>query len=73
MRSGQRCKLDKEMAVHPLASSRTALLVYLHDKMADVTEEEYRLCARQFESMPNMIQILAAAGKMPSWVMGDEV
>ena len=55
-----------------LPASREGLLIYLQVKMADVAEEEYRLCARQFESMPNLIQILAAAGQMPSWVMGDE-
>jgi hypothetical protein len=57
---------------HLLASSE-GLLVYLRDKMADVTDEEYRLCARQFESMPNLIQIMAEAGKLPSWAIEDEV
>ena len=56
-----------------LLASREGMFIYLHHKMADLTEEEYQLCVRQFESMPNLIQILTAAGKMPSWMMGDEV
>jgi uncharacterized protein DUF3795 len=56
-----------------LLSSREGMWVHLHGKMADVTAEEYMLCARQFESMPNLIRVMAEAGKLPSWVMGDEV
>lgn len=51
-----------------LLASREGMLVFFHPRMAGVTEEEYELCVRQFESMPNMVKILAAAGKLPSWV-----
>ena len=53
-----------------LLASREGLLVYLHAKMADVSEKEYMLCARQFESMPNLIKVMAEAGKLPPWVTG---
>ena len=56
-----------------LLASREGLLTYLHNKMADVAREEYMLCARQFESMPSLIQTMATVGKLPSWVIGDEV
>jgi len=55
-----------------LLASHEGMLVYLHRKMAGVTEEEYNLCARQFESMPNLIRIMAEAGRLPPWVMGEE-
>lgn len=54
-----------------LLASREGLLVYLHGKMADVTEEEYQLCVRQFESMPNLIKVMVEAGRLPTWVSGD--
>jgi hypothetical protein len=50
-----------------LLASREGLLIFLHSKMSDVTEEEYNLCARQFESMPNLVRILAGAGRLPPW------
>ena len=51
-----------------LLASREGLLVYLRAKMVGVSEEEYMLCARQFESMPNLIKVMAQAGKLPPWV-----
>ena len=51
-----------------LLASREGLLIYLRAKMAGVSEEEYVLCARQFESMPNLIKVMAQAGKLPPWV-----
>ena len=53
-----------------LLASREGMLVFLQRRMIDVTDEEYGLCARQFESMPNLIRILAGAGKLPSWATG---
>jgi hypothetical protein len=54
-----------------LLCSREGLLVYMHKRFASVTDEEYDLCARQFESMPNLIRALVKAGKLPSWAAGD--
>lgn len=54
--------------VEHLLGSREGMLTFLHRRLAQVTEEEYNLCARQFESMPNLIRILARAGKLPPWV-----
>jgi hypothetical protein len=56
-----------------LLGSHEGMLVYLHGKMVGVTEAEYNLCARQFESMPNLIRIMAEAGRLPCWVVRDEV
>ena len=53
-----------------LLASREGLLVYMRARMADVTEDEYVLCARQFESMPNLIRIMARAGRLPPWAAG---
>lgn len=38
-------------------------------KTSSITEEEYNLCMRQFESIPNLLRMLASAGKLPSWVV----
>jgi hypothetical protein len=50
-----------------LICSREGLLVFMRERFADVSEEEYALCARQFESMPNLIKVLVKAGKLPAW------
>jgi hypothetical protein len=54
-----------------LLASREGMLIYLNCRLASVTEEEYDLCVRQFESMPNLIKVLASAGKLPPWVVED--
>ena len=43
------------------------MLIFCYPKTASITEEEYNLCMRQFDSMPNLLKSLAQAGKMPSW------
>jgi len=50
-----------------LMASRDGMLIWCHARMSTVTEEEYHLCVRQFESMPNLVKALASAGKLPSW------
>ncbi len=55
--------------VRHLLGSREGMLIFLNQRLSSVTEEEYRLCARQFESMPNLVKILARAGKIPPWSM----
>jgi hypothetical protein len=39
-----------------------------HYSAQNVTKEEYDLCARQFEGMPNLIKVLIREGKLPPWV-----
>ncbi len=51
-----------------LLSERMGTLIFLHKRMQDITEEEYNLCLRQFENMPNMVRLLVKAGKLPEWV-----
>ncbi len=51
-----------------LLSERLGMMIFLHGRMRDITEEEYNLCIRQFESMPNMVKLLVKAGKLPDWV-----
>jgi len=54
-----------------LLASREGMLVYIHGRMADVSAEEYQRCARQFESMPNLIRIMVDAGKLPPWATSE--
>lgn len=51
-----------------LMASREMMLIGGYPRTSSVTEEEYNLCMRQFESMPNLLKMLARTGKIPSWV-----
>lgn len=51
-----------------LVGSREGMLIFCYPRTAELTEEEYNLCMRQFNSMPNLLAILADAGKMPKWM-----
>jgi len=47
------------------------MLIFCHPRAGLVTEEEYELCMRQFESMPNVVGMLVDAGKLAGWVKGS--
>jgi hypothetical protein len=53
-----------------LMGSRDGLLIFCRPTDVHVSEEEYNLCMRQFDSMPNLVRLLAAAGKLDPWVVG---
>lgn len=56
-----------------LMASRDGLLIFCRPEDKPVTEEEYDRCMRQFDSMPNIVRALAAAGKLAPWVTrGDD-
>jgi len=55
-----------------LLASRDGMLVFCHRRLADLTEEEYNLCMRQFDSMPELAKLLVKAGKLPGWVEKQE-
>jgi hypothetical protein len=52
-----------------LMGDRVGMLLGCYPRTIDLTEEEYTRCMRQFESRPNLIRILAKAGRMPGWVV----
>ena len=52
-----------------LMGSREGLLIFCRPSDVQVSAEEYDLCMRQFASMPNLVRLLAAAGKLGSWVV----
>ncbi|MGD2252556.1 MAG: DUF3795 domain-containing protein [Anaerolineales bacterium] len=54
--------------VRHLLGSREGMLIFSHQQAGLVTEEEYELCMRQFESMPNIVEMLVDAGKLEEWV-----
>lgn len=54
-----------------LLGSREGLLIFCRPEGDPVTKEEYELCVRQFDSMPNIVRILADAGKLAAWVRGE--
>ena len=49
-----------------LMGERLGLLIYCF-KRPDVSKEEYELCAKQFESMPNLVKKLIEKKRIPSW------
>jgi hypothetical protein len=51
-----------------LLASREGMFIFCRPADGPVTEEEYALCMRQFEGMPNMIRMLLDAGKLPTWI-----
>lgn len=57
--------------VRPLMGSRDGMILFCRPRDAPVSEEEYALCMRQFESMPNLVRILAAAGRLDPWVVAE--
>jgi hypothetical protein len=57
--------------VRHLLASREGMLVFHHARLVSLTEEEYDLCMRQFDSMPNLIRLLVGAEKLPAWVQQE--
>ncbi len=53
--------------VRNLLGDRNLLLLQCF-RRPDATREEFELCAKQFESLPNVIRVLIERGKMPGWV-----
>lgn len=56
--------------VRDLLCSREGLLTYAYRRLGTISAEDYDLCLRQFEGMPNLIRALIAAGKLPAWMAG---
>jgi len=54
--------------VKHLIGDRIGMMVRHLPETSTVTEEEYNLCMRQFDSMPNLVKMLVKAGKLPSWL-----
>jgi hypothetical protein len=53
--------------VSHLLGSREGMLISCRPRDGCVTEEEYELCMRQFDSMPNVVRMLVRAGKLAPW------
>ncbi|NIO04573.1 MAG: DUF3795 domain-containing protein [Proteobacteria bacterium] len=51
-----------------LMGIREGMLIWCYPRTSFVTEQEYNLCMRQFNSIPTLLRMLAEAGKIPSWV-----
>jgi hypothetical protein len=54
-----------------LMGVREGMLIWCYPRTSSVTEEEYNLCMRQFNSIPNLLRMLVDAGKMTPWVVGS--
>ncbi len=52
-----------------LMGSRVGMLIWLRRAGDTLTEDEYNLCMRQFDSMPTLMHMLVKAGKLPQWVL----
>ena len=47
---------------------RYGFMLWGHKKMPPMSEEEYRLCIRQFDTLKNLTFMLVDAGKLPEWL-----
>jgi len=54
-----------------LMASREGMLIFCYPRTASVTEEEYNLCMRQFDSMSGLLISLSGSGRLPAWVARD--
>ena len=71
-RGMQNCAYCEDFAcdkVKHLLASQEGLLIFCRPGTGPVSEEEYNLCMRQFESMPNLLAMLAEAGNVQDWVL----
>jgi hypothetical protein len=50
-----------------LMASREGLLIFCVLGKESLSQAEYNLCARQFESMPNLLRALVREGRLPAW------
>ena len=57
--------------VQTLLGSREMMLVNRNKRLSKLTEEEYNLCMRQFDSLPNIMRQLVEAGKLPNWIVDN--
>lgn len=54
--------------VKGLIGSSEIFMVHANKRLADIPEETYNLCLRQFESLPVLMEALEKAGKLPAWM-----
>jgi len=54
-----------------LLATGPAMIVYCHPRTKELTREEYDTCMRQFDSMPELLRIMAKAGRVPAWIVED--
>lgn len=55
-----------------LVSSREGLLVFCGSRCKDLSEEDYNLCMRQFDSLPELLRVMVEAGKLPAWAKDEK-
>lgn len=58
-------------SLRPLLASREGLQIYCRPDSGPVTQEEYELCMRQFDSMPVLVRKLAECGRLGAWAAGE--
>jgi hypothetical protein len=54
--------------VGKLMASKEGLLLFCYPRTAGISEQEYDLCLRQFDSMTNLVGIMASGSRLPAWV-----
>ncbi|GAH17286.1 unnamed protein product, partial [marine sediment metagenome] len=54
--------------VKNLIASKDEMMVLGYPRTSSISEEEYNLCMKQFNSLSNLVNILINIGKLPSWL-----
>ena len=54
--------------IRDLITSRNEMMLSCIPISSSMSESEYKLCLKQFESIPNLFKILIKIGKLPRWL-----
>jgi hypothetical protein len=54
-----------------LLATKLGMLLFGKPEGGPPTEEDYNLCMRQFDSMPELMKQLVEKGKRPEWMLQD--
>jgi hypothetical protein len=55
--------------VQHLITSSAGMLIYRSHLFKEITEEEFNLCVQQWNSVPNLINIMVKEGKLPHFTL----
>ena len=59
--------------MRPLMSQIQGMFTFGYKNFSQITEADYNLCMRQWNSVPNLFQTLIDAGKLPEWLKNQRV
>jgi len=55
--------------VKHLITSSAEMLIFRSQQFEKITEEEFKLCVQQWNSVPNLVKIMVNEGKLPAFIL----